>query len=624
MTSDERMAPSAPATSETVNVDALRGRYALERSRRMTEDRGRTTDPPPSLGKYDADPHNPPVLRGPVAADIDVAIVGAGLGGLLVGAHLRMAGIQSIRLIDRAGDVGGTWYWNRYPGAQCDVESYIYLPLLDALGYVPREKYSHQPEILAHSQAIARRFDLYREALFQTQVTAIRWNAASDRWEVSTDRGDRLRARFVCMMNGPLDKPKLPLLDGIELFKGHWFHTSRWDYGYTGGDTTGGLSRLGDKVVGIIGSGASAVQCVPYLGQSARGLYVFQRTPSTIAVRGNRLTDPTWAAGLEPGWQKSRVENFCAVISGDPDVEDMVEDGWTYAYRRLAGDPRYSSLGVDERLAAQELADLELGEQIRSRVSEIVTDPETREALSPYYWYFCKRPCFHDEYLATFNRANVHLVDVADGIERVTERGLVVRGHEHRLDCLIFATGFEVGTPYIRRVGYEVFGRDGRPLSAKWSNGVATLHGIMTSGFPNLLISPGQQGQFAWFAVNVPHALTEFAIHAAHLISYCTRERVRSFEPTETAESDWVRTIIATSPRFNPASRSNLAFQESCTPSYLNNDGHPADVPPQNIPFAGRPMDFYSMLQEWRRTGDFAGLRLEKEQAGDTPDRPYQ
>ncbi len=610
--------PSAESTRESnvsIDVDALRARYARERSRRMSAGRGGTVESLDEVPGTSQDPHTAPIVRPPVRDVTDVAIVGAGFGGLLVGAHLRKAGVTSIRLIDKAGDVGGTWYWNRYPGAQCDVESYIYLPLLEEIGYIPKEKYSRQPEIFAHGQAIARQFDLYEGALFQTQVTGMRWNADSSRWTIETDRGDEILARFVCMVNGPLNRPKLPAIDGISTFKGHRFHTSRWDYDYTGGTTEGGLSRLSDKSVGIIGSGATAVQCVPHLGRDAGELYVFQRTPSTIAVRGNRPTDSSWAEQLQPGWQKQRIENFCAIMAGEPNTEDFVQDGWTDAFKRLSADPRLATItDSNERLALVELADLKLGEDIRARIAEIVGDATVRETLRPYYWYFCKRPCFHDEFLSTFNRPNVHLVDAAEGIDRITEDGVVVDGRQYKVDCLIFATGFEVGTPYARRAGYEVLGVDGLTLSEKWADGVSTLHGMTTRGFPNLIFSPGQEGQFAWFAVNVTHALTEFANHAAHIISESLRDNVTSFEPTELAEDEWVQTIIARSPRLNPGSRSNLEFQKSCTPSYLNNDGHPENVPAQNAPFAGNPMEFYSILREWRANGDFAGLDLRREQ----------
>ena len=246
-------------------------------------------------------------------------IVGGGFGGLLAAARLQKVGITNIRIIEKAGDFGGTWYWNRYPGAQCDIESYVYLPLLEETGYIPKEKYSFAPEIFAHAQRIGKHFNLYERACFQTQIKEARWDDEERRWTVKTDRGDVFKARFVIMSSGPLNRPKLPAIPGIEKFKGHTFHTSRWDYDYTGGDTTGGLHKLADKRVGIIGTGATAIQSVSHLGQHAKQLYVFQRTPSSVDERGNKPTDPEWVKTLTPGWQAYRNNNFCAILSGIPD-----------------------------------------------------------------------------------------------------------------------------------------------------------------------------------------------------------------------------------------------------------------------------------------------------------------
>src|SRR4029079_5735015 len=344
------------------------------------------------------------------------------VGGVCHGSRLRQAGVDDIRIVEKGGDFGGTWYWNRYPGAACDVESYIYLPLLEEIGYVPREKYSQAAEILAHSQAIGRHFDLYRNACFQTEVTEMRWDDSDGRWIVRTNRGDALRARFICMASGPLHRPKLPGVPGVGSFAGHTFHTSRWDYDYTGGDSEGGLTKLADKVVGIIGTGATAVQCVPHLGAGAQELVVFQRTPCAIDVRNNRPTDPEWAASLEPGWQQRRMENFNNLVTGIPEPEDLVGDGWTDIIGKLLLQLRQADATdtSPEGLAKTvELADFDKMESIRARVDTIVADPNTADALKPWYRQFCKRPCFHDDYLDTYNRSNVTLVDTdGKGVDR--------------------------------------------------------------------------------------------------------------------------------------------------------------------------------------------------------------
>ena len=274
--------------------------------------------------------------------------------------------------IEKGGDFGGTWYWNRYPGAQCDIEAYIYLPLLEETGYIPKEKYSFAPEIMEHSQRIARKFDLYRGALFQTQIKELRWNEAECRWIVTTNRDDRLCARYVIMSNGPLNRPKLPGIPGIDTFKGHTFHTSRWDYNYTGGDTTGNLHKLADKRVAIIGTGATAIQCVPHLGKAAKHLYVFQRTPSSVDERRNRPTDPEWAKSLNAGWQRARMENFNTLVTGGQAEVDLVSDGWTDIIRNLGQMvPRKGTASDEARhdmARLMELADFKKMNQVRARV----------------------------------------------------------------------------------------------------------------------------------------------------------------------------------------------------------------------------------------------------------------
>jgi cyclohexanone monooxygenase len=604
-------------TTETrpFDPDALREKYRAERDKRLrTDGNQQYVEVTGEFARYVEDPYvEPGFQRAPLTDEIDVAVIGGGFGGLLAGARLKEAGVHSVRLIEKGGDVGGTWYWNRYPGAQCDVESYVYLPLLEEIGYMPKEKYSHAPEILEHSRAIARHFGLYDNACFQTEVTELCWDDGAMRWIIATNRGDRMRARFVVMANGPLHRPKLPGIPGIQTFNGHAFHTSRWDYAYTGGSNEGSLTGLRDKRVGIIGTGATAVQCVPHLGEWARQLYVFQRTPSSIDVRANRPTDPDWAASLERGWQQQRMDNFNILVSGGFQDMDLVMDGWTDIIRKLlvrvqSGDaPDLSPEGL---AGTMELADFEKMDEIRARVDAIVHDPGTAEALKPWYRQFCKRPCFHDEYLQTFNRPNVKLVDtMGKGVERITESGVVVDGVEYEIDCLIYATGFEVGTEYTRRSGYEVYGRGGLSLTEKWSGGVSTLHGMHSRGFPNcFIISNAQSG----FSVNFPHMLNEQAKHLAYIVAHAQRQEARVVEASEQAERAWVETIIS-------LARNGLDFLESCTPGYYNNEGKPGQVGgpngtffgrAQNGPYGAGPIAFVNVLEGWRAEGSLAGLEL--------------
>ncbi len=588
--------------ANTFDPDALRDKYRAERDKRLRPDgNDQYIEIAGRFAQFLDDPYTEPRERAPLFDEVGVAIIGGGFGGLVVAARLRQAGIDDLRLIEKGGDVGGTWYWNRYPGAACDVESYIYLPLLEEVGYVPREKYSRAPEILEHSRNIARHFGLYERACLQTEVTDLRWDEAARRWLVVTNRGDRMRARFVVMANGPLHRPKLPGIPGVETFAGHAFHTSRWDYAYTGGSSDGNLNRLHDKRVGVIGTGATAVQCVPHLGAAAKHLYVFQRTPSSIDVRDNRPTDAAWAAGLEAGWQRRRMENFNNLVSGIFEPEDLVSDGWTDIIGKLLLRLRDGGDGPLSLAESLEFADFEKMEQIRARVEAIIADPAVAEALKPYYRQFCKRPCFHDEYLQAFNRPNVTLVDTdGKGVERITPQGVVAAGREYPLDCLIYATGFEVGTDYTRRAGYEVYGRDGVALSERWRDGAATFHGFYSRGFPNcFIVSIVQSG----FSVNFPHMLDEQAKHLAYLLRHATDHGLTRIETSREAEDAWVQTIV-------DLSQMSATFLESCTPGYYNNEGKPAERSVRNGFYGGGSPAFIKLLEEWRARGDLAGLEL--------------
>src|SRR5215468_9108694 len=520
--------------------DSLKTKYLSERDKRLrTDGISQYIEVKAEFSHYVDDPYvEPGFTRDPVFDDVEFTIIGGGFGGLMMGAKLRDAGFKRIRVVEAAGDFGGTWYWNRYPGAMCDVESYCYLPLLEELNYIPKHKYSFAPEILEHSKRIARAYDLYNDALMQTLVTELRWDEKASRCIISTSRGDRFTTQFVAMANGPLSRPKLPGIPGIDGFKGYTFHTSRWDYRYTGGDSSGNLTKLKDKVVGIVGTGATAVQCVPHLGEWSKELYVFQRTPSSIDVRNNCETDPDWAASLEPGWQRRRQDNFNTLVSGgDADV-DLVMDGWTDIFRLLTGTAaKEASRKLGRRLTGAERAELmEIHDYrkmntIRARVDSIVKDRKTAASLKPWYRQFCKRPCFHDEYLQTFNRPNVTLVDTrGKGVERATEKGVVVDGREYPLDCPILATGFEVGTDYSHRSGYGIVGRDGKTLTQKWADGVRTFHGLHIRGFPNcFMMSVAQSG----FTANFPYVIDLQAKHVAYCVERALRDGIDELETSE-------------------------------------------------------------------------------------------
>ena len=588
----------------------LTAKYRLERDKRLREDgNAQYQEVADEFASYTDDPYTEWTERAPLNDEVQVAIIGGGFGGLLMGGRLREAGFDDLRVIEQAGDFGGTWYWNRYPGAMCDVESYCYLPLLEELNYVPKHKYSYAPEIFEHSKAIARHYDLYQNACLQTGVSEMRWDDTRGCWIIHTDRGDAIRAQFVAMANGPLNRPKLPGIPGITTFKGHTFHTSRWDYDYTGGDAEGNLTGLTDKRVAIIGTGATAVQCIPHLGAGAKHLYVFQRTPSSIDARNNQATDPDFAENLEPGWQQRRMENFNILVSGGDQEEDLVADGWTEIFRNLTGiAAKTAARELGRRLTSREkgelmeLLDFQKMNQIRSRAEAIVSDPATAEALKPWYRQFCKRPCFHDEYLPTFNRSNVTLVDTdGKGVERITEQGIVVDGTEYPVDCIVFATGFEVGTSYTRRAGYDIIGRNGLSLSDKWATGWRTLHGLQANSFPNCFFLGFTQTALA---VNVPHALNEQAKHVTHILTQAQQRGATRIEATLEAEEMWLAEM-------QDKARIAERFYAECTPGYYNNEGK-LDV--SNGFFAGTygagPIKFFRILDEWRSSGQLEGVEL--------------
>ncbi|MBT4522473.1 MAG: NAD(P)/FAD-dependent oxidoreductase [Halieaceae bacterium] len=591
----------------TFDADTLRDKYKVEREKRLRDDANdQYIQIAGEHSHYLEDPYvESEIEREALTDEVEVAIIGGGFGGLLTGARLRDEGVDNIRFIDSAGDFGGTWYWNRYPGVACDIESYIYLPLLEETGYIPRQKYVTGLEILEHCQRIGRHYDLYRDVCFQTKVTEVRWDESDSHWVISTNRGDRMKAHFICNALGVLNQPKLPGIPGIADFKGHTFHASRWDYDYTGGSANGELTGLAGKRVGILGTGATAVQCVPHVGESAKELFVFQRTPSSVDEKHNDPIDPEWEKSLKPGWHQDRMDNFQVLTAGGYQETDLVKDGWTDIIRKLilgVQEGNETDLSPEAIARNMELADFAKMEEIRARVDSQVEDKTTAEALKPYYRQFCKRPCFHNEYLPTFNRENVTLVDTqGKGVERITEKGVVVDGKEYELDCLIYASGFEVGTSYTQRGGYDIVGRHGQSLTDRWSNGVRTLHGMQAHGFPNcfFVMSITQSG----FTVNFTHMLGETGKHLAYIIKTAIDRNISTLEVTEEAETAWVNKIL---------SLASLGgeFQQGCTPSYYNNEGKPGEISRQNGFFLGGPMEFMDLLADYRRDGNLDGLEV--------------
>ncbi|MCK1815247.1 NAD(P)/FAD-dependent oxidoreductase [Streptomyces sp. XM4011] len=584
-----------PHTPTADEIAALRTRYRAERDRRVRPDgprQYRTAEA--DFGYWAADPYAPePAERAPVRDTVDVAVVGGGFGGILAGARLRQQGVARIRIVDKGGDFGGTWYWNRYPGIHCDIESHVYLPLLDETGYVPEWKYAPGEEIRRHAMRIADTYDLYADALLSTAVTSLEWDERSETWLVRTDRGDAFRAGYVITATGTLSEPKLPGIPGIETFAGHTFHTSRWDYGYTGGTPDGGMTGLADKRVGIVGTGATGIQVIPMLARDAAHVLVFQRTPSSVDVRANRRTTAEEVGAGRPGWARERRDNFLRIVSGEPAAEDLVADRWTASaellekllpsFRREGGDR-------DAFEAAYEIADAAKMNELRARVAESVTDPDTAAKLTPWYRYACKRPGFSDLYYPAFNRDNVTLVDTADthGIERVTETGVVVGDRAYELDCLIFATGFSVGVSGVLSGKLPVHGRGGRQLLHTWAHqGPRTLHGLTSNGFPNLIQLGSLQNASS---VNFTHVLDEQAVHAAALVA-AAEAKGALVEPSREAEDAWLATLAEGAP-------DHAWFHAECTPGYYNAEGRGRPSGPSSYPHGA--VAFHALLRRWR------------------------
>ena len=618
------------------NPDELRQKYRLERDKRVRVDgNDQYLEVKGDFSYFVEDPYiDEEISRDSLEKTFHTVIIGGGFGGVLSGARLREQGLDDFRIIEKGGDFGGTWYWNRYPGASCDIESYIYFPLLEETSFIPKRKYTDAAETLDYFKVLSDKFSLKENALFQTEVNEVKWISDEKLWFIKTNRQDSIKARYVIHANGFLNRPKLPAMKGINDYQGHTFHTSRWDYAYTGGNSNGNLNNLRDKKVAIIGTGATAVQCVPHLAAGAKKLYVFQRTPSSIDERNNSNTDIDWFNAQKSGWQKERKENFEGFLTGNFTDKDLVNDGWTEIFRTILGGlikngpsklvllswvltaPFYKNfykVGLRTYIRNKfmnfvtredinkkvEIVDFQKMEKVRARADALVKDPKTAESLKPYYRQLCKRPCFHDEYLQAFNNDNVELIDTdGQGVKELSAEGIIHDGKEYKVDCIIFASGFEVGTDYSRRCGYQVSGIDGITLSEKWKDGLATFHGIHSKGFPNsFFYGPGQGPMTA----NFTHSLDEQSAHVAYILKQLDKKNMKYVEASEEAESDWINTIIS-------KARNMQSFQEACTPGYYNNEGKP-NTNPANNTYGGGALEYFKLLKDWRKNDKLQGLK---------------
>lgn len=595
---------------EDVDIAALKAKYEQERVKRIS-DKGQSQYVRPeggAAGDYAKDPHKPLVARDPYDEELDVVVVGAGFGGLLASYHLMQAGVTNIRNIDSAGDFGGVWYWNRYPGVQCDNDAYCYLPFLEETGFMPSKKFADGLEIQGYCRLLAERGGFKDKAVFHTLVQDITWDHTIQRYRLKTNRGDEFRPRFVVMACGVLNMPKLPGIKGINDFKGKIFHTARWDYDFTGGSYNNPvLDKLADKRVAIIGTGATAIQAVPHLGKYAKHLYVIQRTPSSVDERPNPPTDEAWIESLQPGWQADRQANFhrAAMEAFQPGDTDQICDIWTELNRNLLAQSEEEGFpaSMEEFLARRETMDFRIMSRLRERVASIVKDPVTAEALKPYYNFLCKRPLSSNDFYPTFNRDNVDLIDVSEtiGLQELTANGFVANGKEYEVDCIIFASGFEVTSDLERRWGIKhITGRDGVSIYDHWRDGPKTLHGTMTHQFPNMFYIGYIQGGLN---ASVTLQFGRQGYHSAYIIKHALDRGAKEVEPTQTAQDDYVSQFEALMPDLS-------AFQAACPPSYFNNEG---DVNAKWALFrswGGGWNGFEEMLDNWRKNGQLDGMSI--------------
>ncbi|EJD43844.1 FAD/NAD(P)-binding domain-containing protein, partial [Auricularia subglabra TFB-10046 SS5] len=631
------MAP--PAQLEIVVPDAkTQEKYAAERAKRLRADgtaqflnlneseRGigdLIDDPWVDHGAMNAQPH---LLAD--GGEVKFLIYGGGYGGLIFAARLIDAGFRTedICLVDTAGGFGGTWYWNRYPGLMCDVESYIYMPLLEETGYTPKHKYSYGPELRAHAERIAAQWGI--RAQFRSQVKSQTWDESRRQWrvEIAEYRGPKepgreitVYARFVMVTGGLLSVPHVPKLPGLGEFAGQHFHTARWDYGITGGSPDDpALARLQGKRVGIIGTGATAVQVVPELAKWAGELYVFQRTPSACDTRGQRETDPEefrTKIATGKGWQRARAENFAARLAGDEDGENLVDDGWTHfpAYKALLGQPGRIVRPEDApaRVAEMHALDFPRSERIRARADEIVQDKATAEKLKAWYAGWCKRPTFHDEYLQAFNKPTVTLVDTdGRGVDSLTKHAVVANGVEYPVDVLILSTGFRTLSPNPAfSTGARVIGRGGVDFNDKWNSGATTLHGVSSHDFPNLFFfTPAQSGMTA----NLVHSLEVVAKHVAYILTEAGKRAGSDkfvVEVTTEAEEDWALKTVTRA--------TMMAAVAGCTPGYMTREGEAEKMTEAEARTIARAaiwgegmIDYTRRLEAWRAAGGMQGIEV--------------
>ncbi|AWB82723.1 NAD(P)/FAD-dependent oxidoreductase [Corynebacterium yudongzhengii] len=599
----------------TLNHEELSRKYAEERDKRKAA-RGKKEDDYVRIENIinpdSQDPYKEVTPREPLHDDVEVTIIGAGWAGLMSAAELRKSG-RKIRILDQAGDFGGVWYWNRYPGVMCDTASVVYMPLLEETGYKPTEKYAHGPEIFAHAQRIGRHYDLYKDAYFHTRVTGVTWDEEAKRWRITTNRGDEFTSQFVSMGLGALNVPRLPSFSGMKDFKGDWFHTARWRYDVTGGGPDDPrMDKLADKTVAVIGTGATAIQIVPELARSAKKLLVIQRTPTAVDVRDNGPMNYDWWDELtqEEGWQQKIYENFLDLVEEykvgnipPADAVDLLDDGWTHIGTSLSEYLR----AVDGEMTPEKFRsamlewDDDMQQRVRDRTDEVIKDKKTADGLKAWYRRWCKRPGFHDEYLQAFNRDNVELDDTdGQGVERITENGVMVQGKEYEADVIIYSTGFEYNRNASKDAFFDIVGRDGLNLRDKWKDGMLSYMGYFTRDFPNFFFQQSVQGAF--LTSNVSQNYYEGSRALAAVVDRTLDAGKKTFEATQKAEDDWVEYLMA---------EGEVGDDPECTPGYYNNEGGEIGLAARrSVGYPKGKKAFFNLMKQWRNADELEGIEF--------------
>ena len=469
--------------------------------------------------------------------DLDAIVIGAGFSGLYMLKRLRDELGISARVFEAGADVGGTWYWNRYPGARCDSEAYVYCFSFDEdllQEWQWSGKYPEQPEILRYLQHVADRFDLRRDIEFNTRVTAAHFNEADNRWEVETDQGDKFTAQFLITGIGCLSAGQVPDIAGLDSFEGDWYHTGAWPH--EGVDLTG-------KRVGVIGTGSSGVQSIPVIAEQAAHLTVFQRTPQFMIPARHHTVDADYLndvkANYDEVWAKARtsVGGFpfdtvqrSALEATAEEREEVYEAAWAEGGFKFLGSS-FSDVATDRR--ANDTA----AEFIRAKIRETVDDPDTAEMLVPTdHPFTSKRALIDTNYYETYNRDNVTLVDIRHApIEEITPKGIRTEDGEYELDIIVFATGFDAMTGTFFKM--DIRGRDGQPLTEKWADGPKTYLGLSSAGFPNMFMitGPGSPSVLS----NMPVSIEQHVEWISDLIEHMRERGLDVAEAEADAEEAW-------------------------------------------------------------------------------------